>query len=505
MTKNTSGKSRSLWMEVSLPAFQTLDKDLNADICIVGAGIVGLTCAYTLAKQGKSVVVVEQGKVAGGQTSRTTGHLTWVLDDRYYNLETFFGTAGAKTAAESHSAAVDYIEKIIEEEQIDCDFDRVDGYLFVPPEDSKDVLEQEYKAILKTGKTIHKVSRAPFSETFDTGTALHFPNQAEFHVLKYLKGLSQAILKYGGKIYENTHINHIEEGSTCLVKTQNGEKISSQALIIATCSPINNRFFIHTKQAAYQTYVIGALVPKGYVPKGLYWDTPDPYHYIRIQKNDADSQTDWLLVGGEDHRTGQDPAINEKYIRIEKWARVRFPKMGDIKYRWSGEIFEPVDSLGFIGKNPMNKNVYISTGDSGNGLTHGTIAGILIPDLILGRKNPWSTLYDPSRKTLSSVPIYVEENLNTATQYGDWFTDGEKEIIDALPPDEGIVIRKGVKKFAVYKDAQGNVHTNSAMCPHLGGCVRWNTGEKTWDCPCHGSRFDGRGKVLNGPAKENLG
>jgi glycine/D-amino acid oxidase-like deaminating enzyme/nitrite reductase/ring-hydroxylating ferredoxin subunit len=501
---NNSGRSQSLWMEVQLPAFPSLDSNLNADVCIVGSGIVGLTCAYTLAKEGKSVIVVDQGSVAGGQTARTTAHLSWVLDDRYYNLEKFFGEEGARLAAESHTAAIDYIEKIILEEKIDCDFERVDGYLFVPPEDSKDILDKEFDAIQKTGKTVNKVDRAPFSSSFDTGLSLHFPMQAQFHILKYLQGLIKAILKYGGKIFSNTHVNHFEENSTCLVTTQSGAKISSQSVIVATCTPVNNRFFIHTKQAPYRTYVIASTVPKGSVPKALYWDTADPYHYIRIQKHLSNPQLDWLIIGGEDHKTGQEQAIDTKYEHLKKWAKERFSMIDKMEYRWSGQVFEPIDSLAFIGRNPGNNNIYIATGDSGNGMTHGTIAGILIPDLILGKASPWESLYEPSRKTFSAAPKFIHETLNVVKQYEDWFTPGEIKTLDSLPADVGIILREGLKKIAVYKDIEGNIHVNSAFCPHLGGCVRWNSGEKSWDCPCHGSRFSGCGDVMNGPAISDL-
>lgn len=501
---NNSGHSQSLWMEVPLPSFPTLDSNMNADVCIVGAGIVGLTCAYTLAKKGRSVIVVDQGHVAGGETARTTAHLTWVLDDRYYNLEKFFGEDGARLAAESHCAAIDYIEKIILEEKIDCDFERVDGYLFLSPEDSKGILDKEFIAIQKTGRDISKVAKAPFSSSFDTGPCLHLPRQAQFHILKYLQGLTNAILKYNGKIFCNTHVNHFEEGASCVVSTQSGAKITSQSVIVATCTPVNNRFFIHTKQAPYRSYVIAASLPKDSVPKGLYWDTADPYHYIRIQKHLSNPHLDWLIVGGEDHKTGQDQQIDAKYDHLEEWTKIRFPMIHQVEYRWSGQVFEPIDSLAFIGRNPGNINTYIATGDSGNGLTHGTIAGILIPDLILGKTNSWKSLYEPSRKTLSAASKFIHETFNVVSQYGDWFTPGEIKKIDMLPADEGVILREGLKKIAVYKDKQNNIHVNSAFCPHLGGCVHWNPGEKSWDCPCHGSRFNGCGNVMNGPAISNL-
>lgn len=501
---NNSGYSHSLWMEIPLPSFCTLENNLSADVCIVGAGIVGLTCAYTLAKQGKSVVVLDQGAIAGGQTARTTAHLTWVLDDRYHDLENLFGKEGSRLAAESHSAAIDYIEKIVLEEKIDCDFERVDGYLFSPPEDSQEILDKEFLAIQKTGMPVDKIDRAPLSSSFDTGPCLHFPRQAQFHILKYLQGLIKAILKYNGKIFSHTHVNHFEDGSPCLVKTSLGAMVTCQSVIVATCSPVNNRFFIHTKQSAYRTYVIAASIPKGSVTKGLYWDTLDPYHYVRIQKNLRDPNLDWLIVGGEDHKTGQDPAIEAKYDHLEDWTRLRFPMINKIDYRWSGQVFEPIDSLAFIGRNSGDKNIYISTGDSGNGMTHGTLAGILLPDLILGKENPWKTLYEPSRKTLSATSEFLFENLNSIIQLKDWFTPGEIKKVDTLAPNEGIILREGLKKIAVYKDEQNKVHINSAFCPHLGGCLRWNNGEKSWDCPLHGSRFDGCGHIMNGPTISDL-
>jgi len=501
---NNSKTNESLWMEIELPEFFALKNHMEADVCIVGAGITGLTCAYNLAKKGKSVIVLEKGFVGGGQTSHTTAHLSWVLDDRFFELEKLFGEEGARLAAISHSAAIDYIEQIICEEKIECDFERVDGYLFVPPEESLEVLDKEYTAIQKIGMDVHYHPSVPFSKTFDTGPCLQFPMQAQFHVLKYLKGLINAILKYGGKIFSHTHVKNFEDGIPCFVITESGLKVTSESIIVATCTPVNDRLFIHTKQAAYRTYVISASVPKDSVPKGLYWDTEEPYHYIRIQKNLNDPLLDWLIIGGEDHKTGQDQTINTKYKHLETWAKRRFPFINNIEYKWSGQVYEPVDSLGFIGKNPRNKKIYISTGDSGNGITHGTIAGILIPDLILGIVNPWEKLYDPSRKTFSAISEYIHENLNSIIQLKDWFTPGEKIQIEALDPGNGIILREGFKKIAVFKDMENKVHLNSAFCPHLGGCVRWNPGEKSWDCPLHGSRFDGCGHVIDGPANCNL-
>lgn len=475
--------TRSLWMDITLPTFPSLEISQKAGVCIIGAGIAGLTCAYKLLKESKSVIVIDRGEVATGETARTSAHLSWALNDSYYELAEIFDQEGVKLAAMSHAQAIDYIEQIITEEKIDCDFERLDGYLFLSPNDSADVLEKEYAAIQKIGMEIEKIYHPTF------GAALRFPKQGQFHVLKYLKGLIEAILRMDGKIYSNTKATQIKDGHVIA----NGKEIEAISIIVATATPINDRVMIHTKQAAYRTYVIAA---KGTLPKGLYWDTEDPYHYIRMQG-------EWLIIGGEDHKTGQDEIPEERFKKLEKWARDKFT-FGEVEWKWSGQVFNSQDALGFIGHNPWDKNIYIATGDSGNGITHGTIAGMLIPDLILERTNPWKDLYDPARKSLLCTKTYAEENLNTLLQYKDWFTEGEKTKVDDLALNNGIILRDGVKKLAVYKDAEGVIHVSSAVCPHLEGCVRWNSCEKSWDCPCHGSRFDAYGKVICGPANENL-
>ena len=491
----------SIWQKIELPKFSPLERDARTDVCIVGGGIAGLTAAYHLLKAGRSVIVVDMNPLGQGQTSKTTAHLTWVLDDRFYDLERIFGEEGAKMAADSHAAAIDAIEKIVKDEKILCDFQRVDGYLFLAPEDKPEVLQKEFNVINKFHKGVMRHAFTPLGDQFKDVPCLQVPNQAEFHIHKYLRGLIEAILRLGGRICTETKVTSVSDG---VVTTEHGHQIACEAAIVATCTPINDRFYIHTKQAAYRTYVVGGLIPRENAPKGLFWDTPDPYHYIRTVACEEDPNQMWLLVGGEDHRVGQEKDCSVCFDVLIGWAKAHFPQLKEITYRWSGEIFEPVDSLAFIGKNPGNEKVYICTGDSGNGITHGTIAGILLPDLILGKANAWQKLYDPSRKSLSTLGIYLEENSNTALQYLDWLTPGEKKQVEDMKNEEGILIREGVHKIAVYKDSSGTIHFHSAFCPHLGACVQWNNAEKSWDCPAHGSRFDGCGKTLNGPAFSNL-
>jgi Rieske Fe-S protein len=288
--------------------------------------------------------------------------------------------------------------------------------------------------------------------------------------------------------------------------------VSARHIVVATNTPVNDLVTMHTKQAAYRTYVVGLALERGAMPHMLLWDTPDPYHYVRVTKgppveDDEDVEDgEVLIVGGEDHKTGQDDDTDasERFKRLIEWTRKRFPVKGKALYHWSGQIMEPIDLMAFIGRNPGDDNVYIATGDSGNGMTHGTIAGLLISDLIAGHDNPWATLYDPSRKTLRAAKEFARENLNVAAQYGDLVTGGDVDSADQIKPGSGAIVRRGLAKVAVYRDLQGKVIERSAICPHLGCVVQWNDGEKTWDCPCHGSRFDAEGKVLNGPAISDL-
>jgi glycine/D-amino acid oxidase-like deaminating enzyme/nitrite reductase/ring-hydroxylating ferredoxin subunit len=489
---------------VDMPSSPPLAGDITTDVCVVGAGISGLSTAYELARAGRRVVVLDDGPTGGGETGRTTAHLVSALDDRYYNLEALHGEERARLAADSHAAAVSRIEEIVRSEGIDCDFTRLDGYLFVPEGDDLSQLERELAACRRAGlRDVELVDRAPI-DSFDTGPALRFPHQGQFHALKYLRGLATAATRMGVQIYNSTHAVGFAGGRPAQVSTDGGT-VTCETIIVATNTPVNDRVAIHTKQAPYRTYVVGARIPRGAFPLILLWDTPDPYHYVRLQRDAAGESDDVLIVGGEDHKTGQADDQEERFARLEAWTRARFPQVGAVAYRWSGQVMEPVDGLGFIGRNPLDEpNVFIATGDSGNGMTHGTIAGMLIGDLVAGRENPWASLYDPSRVTLGAVAEFGRENVNVAAQYADYVTPGEVDDVDAIPPGQGAVVRRGTAKRAVYRSPDGALVEHSAVCTHMGCIVRWNSLEQTWDCPCHGSRFATDGHVVNGPAVQPL-
>lgn len=500
---NGTGTSRSLWMEAAVLPMAALERDEQADVCIVGAGIAGLTVAYYLVREGRSVIVVDQRSIGGGETARTTAHIVNALDDYYHHIEKLHGKDGARLAAASHSAAIEAVEQIVHEAGIQCDFRRVDGYLFPAREEDLQLLSDELDAARRAGLHVEEVKQLPLSYS-KIGPALRFPRQAQFHPMKYLNGLAASFTGSDVRLYGGVHVRDVEDGDTVRIRTGRGPTITARVAVVATNTPVTNRVAIHTKQAAYRTYAVAAAIPSGSMTPMLLWDTEDPYHYVRVQQGDNGS--DWLIVGGEDHKTGQALPRSNPHDALELWMRGRFPKTGKIGFKWSGQVMEPVDGLAFIGRNPGDSNVYVATGDSGNGMTHGTLAGILISDLIAGRANPWAKLYDPARKSLRSIGEFARENLNVVRQYSDLLTPGDRDSVTQVERGSGMVLRRGARKVAVYRDEQDNLYHLSAICTHLGCVVQWNEAEQSWDCPCHGSRFDREtGRVLNGPAARPLG
>jgi glycine/D-amino acid oxidase-like deaminating enzyme/nitrite reductase/ring-hydroxylating ferredoxin subunit len=470
-----------------------------------------MSTAYALAREGLRVVLVDDGGVGSGMTSRTTAHLQSAIDDRFHALEKMHGEVGACLAYESHAAAVDAIEQFVGDEHIACEFRRVDGYLFAPPGDRSDELDRELAAAHRAGFVDAAFVERASLASFDTGRALRFPRQAQFHPLRYLDGLAQAFERHGGRIACGSHAAEITGGASAYVRMSDGPVVFATSIVVATNVPINDRLVIHTKQAPYMTYVVG-LDLDGPAELALYWDTRQradepqggeaPYHYARIVEL---GDRNVLIVGGEDHKSGQSDDADLRYQRLERWARERWPMAGALRYRW-GQVMEPNDRLAFIGRNPADDdNVYICTGDSGNGMTHGTIAALLITDLISGRSNPWEALYEPSRVKVRVASEFVKENLNVAKQYVVGYTGGG-DVSDEteITPGSGAILRRGLSKIAAYRDAAGALHERSAVCPHLGCIVAWNSTERTWDCPCHGSRFTCEGKVINGPANRGL-
>jgi glycine/D-amino acid oxidase-like deaminating enzyme/nitrite reductase/ring-hydroxylating ferredoxin subunit len=483
-------------MSTEVPDFPALGTDeYEPDVCVIGAGIAGLSVARALVGRGLDVLVLDRGVIGGGQTARTSAHLASALDDRFYLLRQHFGAAGAKLAAESHAAAIDEIERVVGALSIQCDFRRVPGYLFGDPK----VLARELPAAKEAGLDVEMFQRAPLP--FDTGECLRFGRQAEIQPLAYISALARDIAAKGGRIRIAAHVLNVTGGTRPEIEIEGGRKLRAGAVVDATGLGITSRFEIPIRMAAYRSYVVAFALPHESVPHALYWDTEDPYHYIRVA-SDAEGQ-DVLVVGGADHRVGQGHP-EDAWTSLAEWTTARFPMVGKIVARWSGQIGEPSDGLAYIGALPGSENVFIVTGDSGNGLTHGTIAGLMLPSLIAKQSHPWEQLYSLERSKRHGLGTLLHEALKSNIPFRDWISPADVGSVDEIARGEGATVRRGVHLIAAYRDDHGAVCERSARCPHMHGVVRWNPVEKTWDCPVHGSRFDGCGRVLNGPSAHDL-
>lgn len=501
-------RTTSLWIEEGAPSpLPVLAENASADVCIVGAGMAGVTAAYVLASEGRSVLVLDRHGLAGGETARTTAHLTAVLDTRFHELERHHAPELVRAAAESHRRAIDRIERAVEEERIDCGFLREDGYLVGVGGEGKDEIERELEAARRAGFADAEIVATPAIPSFGEGYWLRFPRQAEFHPIRYLAGLARAAVRSGAR-FARAHVTEVEGGEPVVIQTETGARVTARAVLVVSGTPFTARVRVHTRQAAYRSYAMSFEIPPDAVPRCLVWDTRDPYHYVRLADHAAApgaARAPLLVVGGGDHRTGKDVDPEERFARLEDWTRRRFPAGREVA-RWSGQVWEPVDGLAHIGADrSAGENVFLATGFAGNGMTYGTIAGLLLSDLACGRPNSWERVYDPARQLAPSLAEWLRENAGALPAYKEWLAAGDAKSSDHVPAGGSALLRRGLRMVAVHRDASGSLHKVSAVCPHLGAIVHWNEVEETWDCPAHGSRFDADGHVLTGPANRDLG
>jgi glycine/D-amino acid oxidase-like deaminating enzyme/nitrite reductase/ring-hydroxylating ferredoxin subunit len=499
MEKSFDRRSRSLWMDIDVaPNSRPLQGDKECDVIVIGSGIAGISTAYELAIEGQRVIVIDRGRIAGGITARTSAHLAPLCDDLTSAMISLRGEEISRLFYESQAAAVDRIEEIQKREEIDCDFRRLDGYLFQALNTDSKIIEDELDAVRKVGAPVHRLVGIPFAHC-ENQHVLRYPRQATFHPLKYLKGLAAIIESKGGIFYSGTIVSRIEERHDGNVRvTTSGGTISARAAVVATNSPIVDRFALHTKMAPYRTYAMAFAIKRGAVPDALYWDTLDPYHYVRLQL--GEDRTDYLIVGGADHKSGEADDAVLRFEALEAWTRNLIPAAQDVTHRWSGQVLDTIDYAGFIGRNPGNANIYVQTGDSGQGITHGVVGSLINSALMRGEVAKWAEVYEPSRKTPSAVGNFLRENVTAIKNFAEYLAPGELSSLKELQPGHGAIIRDGLAKIAAYRDEAGILYARSAACTHIGCHLHWNSFEACWDCPCHGSQFAVDGTALNAPA-----
>jgi glycine/D-amino acid oxidase-like deaminating enzyme/nitrite reductase/ring-hydroxylating ferredoxin subunit len=488
--------TESLWVDTRSPGYPKLDHDeLFVDVAVVGGGITGVTAALLLKLAGKKVALLEARHVGSGVTSGTTGHLTEAIDTPYRDLERSFGSDGAALVAASSRAAIETIAELDTRFETQCSFQRLPGYVWSEHSEDVDMLAQELDCMRRAGLSVAPTS-APLP--VPVRAAIRVDNQAQFHPLRYATALAARIPGDGSHVFEQARVQNVDEGEPCRLHVAKGPSLKADKVILATHSPLN-QVVLQTKVAQYRSYVVSGRVENA--PHGLFWDTADPYHYVRAYR---DGNATELIVGGEDHKTGVGEPSDAPFLRLSEYA-ARFG-LKNPRFRWSAQVVEPLDGLPFIGKNARAEHVYVATGFSGNGLTFGTIAAIILRDACTGAFNPYAELYDPGRlKPFTKLSSFLSENVDYPLHLlSDALKAPTARSLDEIGREGAGIVRVNGRRVAAYRDADGRLHTVSPICTHLGCHVAFNAAEKSWDCPCHGSRFGVDGNVLDGPASDPL-
>jgi hypothetical protein len=495
------GNCVSLWQDTVRPNQESTRSYKNTvfDVAIVGGGITGITLALSLQKQGKNCIVLEARNLCFGTTGGTTAHINTFMDNPYTSMIKDFGMEGAQTVARAATEALALIEANVSEHNIECGFEKVNAFLFSQDEKQTNELNEIYAACNEVGVMAEGANEVPVPINFRK--AIQINGQAKFHPTRYVLGLAKSFEDFGGVIVEHCRVTDIEEGEVVAIQTSI-EKFQARFLVYATHIPpgIN---LLHLRCPAYRSYAMAVKLNDQNYPQGLAYDMYDPYHYYRTQEIDGQK---YLIVGGEDHKTGEQSNTNKSFLQLESHIRSHF-NVAEISHRWSSQYFEPVDGLPYIGKLPgANDNVLVATGYGGNGMTYSHVAVLELTDMILMKASRYSELFSPGRiKPVAGFTEFVKHNTDVVGQFiGKWFATERLEQLSELSPDEGKVVKLNNETMALYKDGTGTLHAVNPACTHMKCSVAWNAAEKSWDCPCHGARYSIDGEVLNGPADSNL-
>jgi glycine/D-amino acid oxidase-like deaminating enzyme/nitrite reductase/ring-hydroxylating ferredoxin subunit len=496
----TDGEETSVWLASSDRTHYTpLDGGLRVDTAVVGGGIAGLTTAYELDAAGQSVAVLERDRIVEGVTGHTTAKLTSLHGLIYDHLLDGFGEDEARQYAAANEAAIDAVESTAEDLGVDCDFERTPAYTYAEPGGDAGAIRDEVDAARRAGLQATYAESTPLP--FDVSAAVRVDDQAQFHPRKYLLGLAREVDGDGSHVFEDTRATDLDPGTPCRVTTDRGTVVAAD-VVVATNFPTYDRAFYFARLYPKRSYVLAVRL-RGETPEGSYYCPEKPYFSVRSLPGDDGPSA---LVGGQGHRTGHGGSTAKRYRALKRQARNRFD-VESVEYQWSTQDFAAVDGVPFVGEHsPLSDRVYVATGFGGWGMTNGTAAGRILADSILGRHNPWADVFRPTRLTVGASTRDLLDHNRHAMRHAveDHLGRSTTADVQGIGPGDADVVEVDGDPVGVYCDENGEYHAVSAVCPHMGCHVEWNDGERSWDCPCHGSRFDFDGTVLHAPAVDDL-
>jgi glycine/D-amino acid oxidase-like deaminating enzyme/nitrite reductase/ring-hydroxylating ferredoxin subunit len=495
------GTRTSLWQN-KIPIYHPLnDPDIQTiyDVAIVGGGITGITAGLLLQNAGKKCLVVEANNLCFGSTGGTTAHLNTLLDTPYTTIIKNFGKENAQLVAKAAAEAIDLVKANIATYKIDCEFEEASAYLFSQSSDQSEELDEIYEACQEVGLDVSYNLSLPVNIEFEK--AIEVRSQGKFHPVKYVYALAKAFEDAGGVILQHTRVTSVEDNEGITVETANGN-FRAANLIYATHIPPGVNL-VHLRCAPWRSYAMAFTLRNRKYLQDLLYDMYDPYHYIRSQKIDG---MDYMIVGGEDHKTGHAENAEASFLKLESYVRKYF-EADEILFKWSSQYFEAADGLPYIGHLPGHPgNIFVATGYGGNGMTYSNVAATVLQRMILKGESPYIKLFDPNRiKPVAGFTSFIKQNVDVLKKFvGKWFDKEKLEEFAELAPGEGKVTKFNGEKLALYKDEHGELHAINPICTHLKCSVAWNSAEQSWDCPCHGARYSPEGKVLTGPADHDL-
>jgi glycine/D-amino acid oxidase-like deaminating enzyme/nitrite reductase/ring-hydroxylating ferredoxin subunit len=473
----------------------------SVDVAVVGAGITGVTAAVLLKRAGKTVALIEAKRIVEGATGYTTAKVTAGHGAGYSKIRQGFGEDGTRTYAKANEAALERIAQFVDGDGIDCDFERRTNYVYADSQEEVADLRQEAEVERQAGLGTTLVDETPLP--FGVAAALKLDHQAQFHPRKYLLALAASIPGDGCHVFEWSRVKNVKHGEPCDVETDRGV-LRARDVILATHLPILDRGLFFVKAYPHRSYAVAAPIADSDDPEGMYINAGSPTRSVRTLR---DGDRVLIQVGGNGHKVAEEEDTPARYDQLEEFLREHWPGAGEVEYRWSTQDYMPHDQVPYVGRlQRRTEHILLATGFNKWGMTNGTAAAMILADAVLGRKNPWAELFDSKRLVRrSGLPSFVKENASAGVHFfADRVSRADRATVEGLTPGDGAVVRIRGRKTAVYRDEQGTLHGLSPVCRHLYCLVHWNEAERSWDCPCHGSRYAGDGRMIEGPTTEDL-